>query len=150
MPRVRSAVLDDLDAFVDLAREVEPLFGPMVDDQDFHAGIRKAMESNALLCAVDDADHLEGAIAVDFATNTIVWLAVSSKSRGEGMGGALLRHALEKLDAKRPVSVTTFAKGAPEAEPARRLYERNGFREVASVGSNPAGYATVLMKRNLF
>jgi ribosomal protein S18 acetylase RimI-like enzyme len=56
-------------------------------------------------------------------------LHVASEMRGRGIGGATLRHAEEQAHARgcHLLSLTTTT-----SNPARRLYERSGFRVVAT------------------
>lgn len=149
MTSIRCATPRDLSSFFELAREVEPLFGPMVDDPAFHAGMLAAMEACEVLCAEDEeqGESLTGGIAVSRDINSIIWLAVRETCRGRGIGGLLLERALQELDSTRPVRVTTFDGTAAAGRAARRLYERQGFVEVESGGSNPAGLPTVVMER---
>jgi hypothetical protein len=47
--RVTPATPEDIDGFLLLAAEVENWFGPMVDDPDFHAVLRKNIERGTAL-----------------------------------------------------------------------------------------------------
>jgi len=53
--------------------------------------------------------------------NLLVFVAVSPEARGRGIGGALVRRALEEADGDVKLHVE-------HDNPARRLYERCGFR----------------------
>jgi GNAT superfamily N-acetyltransferase len=102
----------DLSDWLALAREVEPLFGPMADVPEFQDGLRQAMqEKRALNVRLDDsqsAGQLAGGIIIDALENEILWLAVSGVSRGKGIGRLLLREAIGRLDPNRPVYVQTY------------------------------------------
>ncbi len=149
MDKVRVSTLDDYNDWLELAREVEPLFGPMVDDAAFREGLKRAIEEKIAWCVEepDERGHtaFRGGIVVSKEANEILWLAVSRKTRGCGMGAALLSEAIGRLDRSRPIAVTTFDDTIPEGLPARRLYRRFGFADSAAAGLNPAGIPTVTM-----
>ncbi len=137
---------DDLDGWLRLAGEVEPLFGPMVDDPAFSAGLRQALADGHALCVkTDDDDQMQGGIVLSPEDNEILWLAVASAWRGKGIGRALLEAAAERLDKTRPIVVTTFDRGVAAGLAARKLYEGFGFCDLAPAGPNPAGIPTVIM-----
>jgi GNAT superfamily N-acetyltransferase len=137
----------DLPDWLRLAREVEPLFGPMADSPEFLAALQEAVRSCSALCARDDTSFC-GAVAFDRKANEIAWLAVASGRRSKGCGAALLERAIAELDGSRPILVQTFAEGVPAGEPALRLYERFGFRYLRDGGPNPAGIATAFLQRD--
>ena len=148
MNRIRTATEEDLPLFLLLAREVEPLFGPMVEDPQFLAAIREAIIAGTVFCAVADAGEgvLPGACIISRELNEIAWLAVAAPCRGKGLGHSLLAHALKELDPQRPARVTTFKGLSQESVAARRLYENFGFADVEPGEINPAGFETVVME----
>lgn len=148
MLSVRLAVNDDLEPFMELAREVEPLFGPMVDSPDFVEGVKGAIKGERVVCAVaESSSQFIGACVVDPDSRAILWLAVTGNSRGNGAGRMLVAAALERLGEGGPVQVTTFGEDMAESFSARKLYDSFGFKEVKVGDKNPAGYATVVMER---
>lgn len=149
--RVRFSTTDDTRGWLRLAGQVEHLFGPMVDDSSFCEALVKAISSRRALC-VGGTDRegegiLRGGIVVSLEENEILWFAVEEKSRAQGIGKALMEEALHILDTARPIKVTTFDRSTEAGIPARRLYERFGFRDVFPAGPNPAGIPTVDMVR---
>jgi hypothetical protein len=46
----------DIENWLELAQEVEPLFGPMVGEPDFHEAIKMVIGKNRAFCFRDDAD----------------------------------------------------------------------------------------------
>ena len=44
------STLDDYSQWIELAREVEPLFGPMVEDPDFRKDLRQAISGGSAFC----------------------------------------------------------------------------------------------------
>ncbi len=146
MLRVRPATLHDRAAFLEWAAIAEPLFGPMVEQPEFLAGLEQCLASDAALVVEDGAGRPIGGLLLARAEREIAWLVVAPAGRGLGAGAALVQSALELLGPG-PVKVETFALGAAEGVAARRLYERFGFTATGVGGTNPAGLATERMVR---
>lgn len=144
--RVVSAVPTDLPTWLNLAREVEPLFGPLVANPDFCAPLKRAIEAgNAFCVRTDDgppgAPLLGGLLWFpDPPRYKLGWLAVAEQARRRGIARLLVDDALARVVRPATIRLTTFADGAPEGEAARRLYERVGFRPAGSAPDNPAGF----------
>ena len=136
----------DTKAWLELAREVEPLFGGMADNEDFKNEIKRCIRASSALCVVNDDSDIEGIVAFDKARNEICWLAVREKSRSKRYGRELLNAALSCMDGERPVFVQTFAPEVKAGEAARKLYIRFGFKDYREAGENPAGINTIIMK----
>jgi len=149
--KVQPATPDDFENWIELAREVEPLFGLMADQNPFRSALARALSTGQGFCvrSIDSAfkGELNGGIIVSAQYNRIEWFAVTEKCRGKGLGRALLKHAMDRLDLNRNIVVQTFASGIVEGEAARRLYRASGFRDHAPAGPTPAGAETVLMVR---
>jgi GNAT superfamily N-acetyltransferase len=143
---IRLVTESDIDGWLELAREVEPLFGEMAGNEDFINGVKGCIGSSSALCAAEGND-IEGVVAFSRAENEICWLAVRERSRSKGYGRELLQAALSCLDSKRPVAVQTFSAGIEAGEAARKLYTGFGFKDYKDAGANPAGINTVIMKR---
>lgn len=82
-------------------------------------------------------DDLAGCITIDGSGGGargahLRWFIVSAASRGAGLGRTLVEKAIAHCTANcpGPVWLTTFA----GLDPARRLYERHGFRMVGESG----------------
>ena len=142
---IRLAVLSDVTAWLEIAAEVEKLFGNMVDDENFVKGITKSIDEKSALCAMHTDGSVAGIIALDIPGNEIAWLAVKHSFRGYGYGSALLNAALERLDKTKPIYVQTFSSAYSENCAARKLYTRHGFVDYKESGKNPAGIETVVM-----
>lgn len=149
METVRLSTLDDLDGWLALAREVEPIFGPMADEAAFRTGLKEAILIHNAFCvtrpAEDGSSFFRGGIVVSKEANNILWLAVSRKNRGHGVGKALLEKAIGRLDRHKPIAVTTFYETEEVGLPARQLYLSFGFKDDVPAGLNPAGIPTVVM-----
>lgn len=141
---------DDFDTWIALAREVEPLFGPMADEETFQEALRQAIMSDTAFCIRSDRNEkdktLKGGIVISRESNEIVWFAVSRNSRGRGLGRQLLEFAIGKLNPAESIFVQTFDKAVPEGKPARKLYLDFGFTDLRDGGLNPAGIPTVMME----
>ena len=150
---VRPSIPEDIDGWLKLAREVEPLFGPMADVPEFRDALAAAIADGQALTSAepaassDSGDRVLGGIVISKAGNSIEWLVVSASARGLGIGGQLLRAALDRLDPAQPVPVQTFAPSISEGSAARHLYLKFGFEDDRPMDANPAGIATVLMLR---
>lgn len=137
----------DFDEWIALAREVEPLFGPMADDTGFRGALLGALTNGDALCVYGGDGKVQGGVILNLAQNGIAWLAVAGDSRGKGLGRALLEAALDGLNPNREIIVQTFAAEVPEGAAARRLYLNFGFADREPGGPNPAGVPTVFMVR---
>lgn len=137
---------EDVNGWLKLAAEVEPLFGPMVDVPEFRDGLIQAMkEDRAFGINVDG--KLAGGAIIDTAANEILWLAVSASARGQGIGRFLISEAVRLLNADMPVQVQTYASSVEAGAAARKLYLEFGFRDLKKAEPNPAGLPTVIMER---
>ena len=134
----------DYAIWIELAREVEPLFGPMAESVEFQEGIRDCIENNNAF-GIHSNNHLAGIIAIDRQHNEILWLAVGEKYRGNKYGDLLVKKAIEELEGNRDIYVQTFSKEIEKGKSARIIYEQNGFVDLKSAGKNPANIETVIM-----
>lgn len=146
------STLEDYDQWIRLAKEVEPLFGPMVKDPSFNEGLRQAISDGNAFC-IRKADGgngqtLQGGIVVSQEANEILWFAVEEKNRGQRIGETLLKEAIQYLDHNRPITVTTFDGSVEAGLPARKLYQKFGFNDSRPGEVNPAGIPTVIMVRS--
>lgn len=138
----------DIAKWRELAREVEPLFGPMISDAGFLQAMETVIREQRAYCLREEDGTFGGIIVLNRGTNEIEWFAVNAAKRRKGYGNALLHFALANLDAKRPIIVQTFADTVPEGREARKLYTQMGFYDVKEAGFNPAGLPTVIMERD--
>mgnify|MGYP001210771667 FL=1 len=142
--------LSDFAAWISLAREVEPLFGPMADEAPFQEAIRDAISEKRAFCIRASADEkdasLSGGVVISEEANEIVWLAVAERCRGMGFGRQLLKFAINRLNPHKSIFVQTFDQSVPEGTAARHLYLESGFTDLKDGGPNPAGIPTVIMQ----
>ena len=158
MPRVVTAQPQDIPAWLVLAAEVEPLFGPMVDDPGFLRALCKNVERGTAFCvraAPDKAgDGLPGSPLMGgllFSPKppvyTIGWLAVARRYRRQGIGRKLVEHAFNLAPSPAEFVVTTFGADHPEGRPARCFYERIGFHPAELAPEGPEGGTRQIYRR---
>ena len=137
MSTVSGGTPDDVASWLELAREVEPLFGQM---PDFEATIRRNITRGTALCVRDAGGRVLGGMLLRAAPRTqITWLAVRSSARRQGVGHALVAAALCRCPPPCDVLVDTFGADNVEGYPARRLYESFGFVPDEYLPAGPAG-----------
>ena len=149
--RVTVANEEDVAAWLDLAAEVEPLFGPMVSDPLFHQALHRNIERGSAFCVRSSAcscarEGLSGMPLLGgllFSSHPpryrIGWLAVRQDSRRHGIGRRLVEHTLGLVQPPAEVSVVTFVAEEPEGMAARLFYEHLGFSPAELVSSGPDG-----------
>jgi GNAT superfamily N-acetyltransferase len=145
--KVEKILISDIDSWLELAREVEPLFGPMVDEAGFHDALKAVISEERAFCIRDDGGKLCSAIVLSYEKNEIEWLAVTYSKRRKGYGEMLLNYAISRLSSQKPIAVQTFANTVLAGVGARNLYIKFGFKEVEQAGLNPAGIPTVILER---
>jgi GNAT superfamily N-acetyltransferase len=123
---VAPANVADLPSWLEIARQVEPLFGAMAM---FDVTLRAKITQGKALCVRDAGGRVIGGLLLggEQPDLWIRWLAVRRAARGRGIGSALVSEAMRRLDAKGSLSLITFGADNLEGAPARRLYARLGF-----------------------
>ena len=145
--KVQIAKIEDFENWLQLAKEVEPLFGPMAEEVSFQTALKDLIAQKQAFCIKQDAEFC-GAIAISKNDNEILWFAVSQTCKGKGYGRSLLQYATNELDGYKNITVQTFADGIKVGEPARQLYQSFGFIDLKPSENNPAGYPIVIMIKN--
>jgi GNAT superfamily N-acetyltransferase len=142
---IRSLKQQDYDTWMELAEEVEPLFGPMIGSKEFRDGIKECIKNNSAFGIENEKGILAGIIALDRKNNEISWLAVGKKYRGNNYAEKLVKKAIEELESNGDIYVQTFSGKVIEGKNARNMYERNGFIDFKDSGKNLAAIETVIM-----
>jgi len=144
----------DIPAWLDLAWEVEPLFGPMVDEPGFHKALHKNIARGTAFC-IREADGPPGAPLVGgllFSPKppiyTIGWLAVTQSYQRQGIGRRLVEYAIGLVHAPAELVVTTFGSDHPGGEPARCFYEKLGFHAAEPAPHGPEGGSRQIFRRS--
>lgn len=129
---VTAGTPSDVNGLLGLAAEVEPWFGPMVEDPGFLAALdRNIQRGTAWVVRSPDGRDVLGALLTGGRAPVyrLNWLVVSAVARRAGVGSALVRHAIERYVRPCRVEVVTFGVDHPAAADsgARAFYERLGF-----------------------
>jgi GNAT superfamily N-acetyltransferase len=134
---VRRAGEDDLSSWLELAKQVEPLFGPM---PDIAIHIARGISRGTGIVAVDSGGRVDGAalLSRDGYPHQIHWLAVRADARRKGVGSALMTAILARWD-DAPIHVVTFGTDIAEGAAARALYTAHGFRFYEHTDNGPEG-----------
>jgi GNAT superfamily N-acetyltransferase len=135
--RVQGADFPDVRSWLDLAAEVEWLFGDLLGGPDFYQALLRNLGRGTAFC-VREGDGPPGTPLLggllfsprrpDRPDDRIGWLAVAERSRRCGIGRLLVAHACNLVQPPAVLVVDTFAEDLEPGRPARTLYERMGFQ----------------------
>ena len=155
MVHVTRAHPQDVPGWLALAAEVEPLFGPMVEEPRFLRALRRNIARGTALC-VRDGDGPPGTLLVGGLlyspkppVYTIGWLAVNAAHRRLGVGRALVACVFGLAESPAEFVVTTFGADRPEGLPARQFYARMGFDPAEPAPDGPEGGSRQIFRRVL-
>jgi GNAT superfamily N-acetyltransferase len=144
---------EDQPAWLELAREVEPLFGPMVNEPGFHRALENNIARGTAFC-VRAADGPPGSAIIGGLLCSIKppiyrigWLAVSQRHRNQGIGEALVACAIQLVQPPAELVVTTFGPDIVAGQAARRLYTRMGFDPAEQAPLGPEGGSRQVFRR---
>ena len=134
---VEAATEADIASWLELVREVEPLFGPM---PKFDVTLKTKIREGDALCVREGA-RVTGGVLLGGETpdHWIRWLAVRRDARRHGVGAALIEAVFAHRPAPCTISLATFGADIPDGRPARRLYERFGFQPREMLPRGPEG-----------
>jgi GNAT superfamily N-acetyltransferase len=134
---VEAATEGDIPSWLELVREVEPLFGPM---PKFDVTLKTKIREGDALC-VRESSRVTGGVLLggEAPDNWIRWLAVRRDARRRGIGSALIEAVFARWPGPCSISLATFGADNSEGRPARRLYERFGFEAGAMLPRGPEG-----------
>jgi GNAT superfamily N-acetyltransferase len=139
-----------------LAAEMEPLFGPMVEEPGFMRALHRNIARGTALC-VREAGGAPGAPLLGGLLYspkpplyTIGWLAVTETHRRHGIGRALIEHVFQLADPPAEFVVTTFGADRAEGLPARRFYLEMGFYPAEPAPNGPEGGSRQILRRRVF
>jgi ribosomal protein S18 acetylase RimI-like enzyme len=143
--QVSEATMEDFESWLLLAAEVEELFGPMVNEPEFHQVLVRKIARGSAFC-VRRADGppgtpLAGGLLLSQHSQRygISWLVVSAAWRSNGVGKALVRAALRRsVTYPCTLEVDTFGIDHPGAR-SRGFYEQLGFRAEENLAPGPEG-----------
>ena len=139
------AHIDDFAAWLHLAAEVEPLFGPLVGDPRFEEALRRNIERGTAYCVREDDGPpgmplLGGLLFSPRPPRyTIGWLAVAGGWRRRGVGRALVERVVALVQPPAEMIVTTFGPDDRTGMAARVFYEQMGFEPAGMAPEGPNG-----------
>lgn len=143
----------DVPAWLQLASEVEFLFGPMVHEPAFHRTLNNNIARGTAFC-IREADGPAGVALLGgllFSpkppTYKIGWLVVTQESRCRGIGQRLVNHVVNLVQPPAELLVTTFGADILAGQPARHFYERLGFTAAETALPGPEGGSRQVFRR---
>ena len=149
--KIQIATRADIPGWLALASQVESLFGPMVDQPDFHSALCKNIDRESAYC-VREQDQSAGApliggLFLSFREYHINWLAVDEQWRRRGIGTVLLEHVFDLIKPSAELFVTTFGEDNLEGKPARQFYKKMGFEPFAEAPPGPEGGSREILRK---
>jgi len=155
--RVDIATEADIPGWLDLAAEVEPLFGPLVHDPIFNRALLKNIRRGTAFCIRENegppGSPLMGGLLFSPTRKPVFeigWFSVADKWRRHGVGLALVRRIFDLVTPPAELIVKTFMEGVEGGGPARVFYARFGFEPAELLpGQGPYG-STVQVFRQYF
>lgn len=133
----REATREDVASWLEIVREVEPLFGPM---PGFESVLLRNIGRGTALCARDASGQVLGGVLLRAPPDArITWLAVRASARRAGVGHALVAGALRRCRPPCEVLVDTFGSDNAEGRAARDLYQSFGFTPGGRLPDGPEG-----------
>jgi len=142
---IRSACEDDTRGLIELARQVEHWFGPMIAEPGFRAALTTHINrGTALVTTTDTSEDLLGGLLFTARPPAyhVRWLVVAEHARGTGIGRAMLDHAIRRfVTIPGTLEVVTCGADHPgaAASGARIFYERLGFAPGEAAARGPEG-----------
>ena len=130
---IRYAEDNELEIWKEIAKYVAEIFGnPKMDtDPEFlDYAQRKILQKEALIAVDDLKKEYYGIIGISRKYNRITWFGVFEKYRGKGIGSKLLEKALNELDKTKEITVETYRENYVPGQPARKIYQKFGFKEI--------------------
>jgi GNAT superfamily N-acetyltransferase len=133
---VRDAIPEDVASWLELADEVEDLFGPMPDIEEH---LRRGIARGTAVVVVDGPAVAGAALlSREDEPHAIHWLSVRFTQRRTGVAHLLMEEILRRWPIG-DVEVTTFGLDVGGGAAARRLYARFGFEAVGPADPGPNG-----------
>ena len=145
----------DIAAWLVLAAEVEPLFGPMVEDPGFVQALQRNIARGTALCVRKGGGAPGAALLGGLLYSpkpprcTIGWLAVTGTQRQRGIGRALVERVFELVQPPVEYEVTTFGADRAEGAPARQFYAQMGFHPAEPAPDGPEGGSRQIFRRTI-
>ena len=152
--KVQIATRSDIPSWLELASQVEFLFGPMVDQPDFQSALRKNIDRKSAYCVREQDQSagapLMGGLFLSFRPSEyhIRWLSVAEQWRRRGIGRVLLEHVFGLIKPPAELFVTTFGEDNLEGQPARQFYKKMGFEPYADAPLGTEGGSREIFRKS--
>ena len=153
---VETARAQDIHAWLALAAEVEPLFGPLRDDPGFSRALLGHIARGTAYC-VREGDGPPGTPLLGGLLCSpprparpeyrIGWLAVAARWQRRGVARQLVEHICGLVAPPATLAVVTFGEDVALGRPARRFYERLGFCPAEAAPPGPEGGSRQVYRR---
>jgi GNAT superfamily N-acetyltransferase len=147
------AQLDDVPAWLQLAGEVEFLFGPLVHEPAFHRALHNNIARGTAFC-VRETDGSTGSPLLGgllFSPQPpmykIGWLAVTNQYRRRGIGQCLVEFVIHRVQPPAELVAITFGADVEAGHPARQFYTRMGFVAAEHAPNGPEGSSRQVFRR---
>lgn len=151
--KVRVAQPEDFNSWLSLTVELEPLFGPMVNEPSFLDALKRNIDRGSAFC-IRECDGPPGTpllAGVLFSAKPpsykIGWMAVAEHSRRQGLGTALMTHLMGLVERPAEVAVTTFGPEVSGGDAARQFYLTAGFQPAEMTHDGPDGGPTQVFRK---
>jgi 8-oxo-dGTP pyrophosphatase MutT (NUDIX family)/GNAT superfamily N-acetyltransferase len=152
---VQVAQEQDVETWLVLAQEVEPLFGPLVGDPTFRRALDMHVARGTAFC-IRQGDGPAGAPLLGGLlysqhppVHSIGWLAVAERARRRGIGRALVDHVVSLTQAPFVLVAVTFSADEPGGVSARTFYERLGFEAAEETPGRREGERRQVFRRRI-
>lgn len=120
---------EDITSWMELVkRERENFPGLETEEglEDYKQTTMKFMKDQRALCVKEESKVI-GVLLFSKKHNMICCLAVAVDYRKKGIASLLIQQAIEQLDRKKDIVVTTFREEDPKGIAPRALYKKFGF-----------------------
>ncbi len=149
---VRVAERADFGPWLELAAEVEPLFGPMARDPVFQRALSRNIARGTAFCIRESdspGSRLLGGVLLSPRPPVyrVGWLVVTESERRSGLGRALLERALAEIAPAAEIVVITFGPDVPGGKSARSFYQKMGFVPAEAAEPAPNGASRQVFRK---
>jgi GNAT superfamily N-acetyltransferase len=143
----------DFRPWLELAAEVESLFGPMAHDPVFQRALARNIARGTAFCIRKNDGFPGSRLAAGLLLSPrppvyrIGWLVVTESERRSGLGQAVLNRALAGIEPPAEIVVITFGSDVPGGESARSFYQKMQFSPEEMSEPAPNGASRQVFRR---
>jgi GNAT superfamily N-acetyltransferase len=153
--RVCQAGRADFGPWLELAAELEPLFGPMARDPVFQRALLRNIARGTAFC-IRENDAAPGSrllagllLSRRPPVYRVGWLAVTESERRSGLGRLLLERAVAEIPPAAELLVITFGPDTPGGESARAFYLKMGFAPAEMAAPSAIGSPRQVFRKRI-